>query len=428
MQQLGLVLVLVLASMAMPVYAAGHSRQAATPATAVSVEEFATLKADFERLVQRFEDLAAENARLRERQEQAHAAVATIQAERAGSSWTENIRLMGDFRYRYQYDDVDLPAHGARNRQRVRARPAIIARLPGRTEVGFGLATGSSDPASSNQTLGDGGSSKGINLDLAYVKWQVIDDLYLVAGKFKNDMHRTGGNGLLWDSDWRPEGLEMLYRRGAFFANALGTWLEADASSGSGEIFAWGAQGGVDLPVGEDLKLKAGLSYYDIPVKGEECLFDAGDCFGNSTNVNGSYRFDFEEFNLFAELGLEMLGLPSTVFVDYVRNTAAAANDTGYALGLKLGKANRQGSWEVAYLYQDLEADAVLGLLTDSNFGGGGTDSKGHRFGAAYALSDAGKLKLSYFATERQDSNGVENGGNKYDANTLQLDFSWRYQ
>jgi len=426
MKRLGLFLAL--AAIGAPAVGAREARSAPAPATEVSAEEFAKLKNDFERLVQRFEDLAAENARLREAQAQDRAAVASIQEKRESAGWTENIRVKGDFRYRYENKDVDLPGRSDRNRQRVRARPAIIARLPARTEVGFGLATGGADPVSSNQTLGDGGSSKGIVLDLAYVKWQPLDDLYLVAGKFKNEMQRTGGHGLLWDSDWRPEGLELLYRRGIFFGNALGTWLEADGSSGSGEIFAWGAQGGVDLPVGEGLKLKAGLSYYDIPVQGENCLFDAGDCFGNSTDVNGNYLFDFEEFNAFAELGFSVLDLPAKFFVDYVKNDAASTNDSGYALGLKLGKAKQQGSWEAGYVYQDLEADAVLGLLTDSDFAGGGTDAKGHKLSAAYALTDAGKVKLTYFATERQDSNGVENGGKPYDVDTLQLDFSWKYK
>jgi len=113
----------------------------------------------------------------------------------------------------------------------------------------------------------------------------------------------------------------------------------------------------------------------------------------------------------------------------YVGNAQwSVANDTGYAVGLTVGKAKKQGSWQAGYLWQDLEADAVLGLLTDSDFAGGGTDSKGSKFSGAYALTDASKLKLTYFLAERQDSNGIENGGDSFDRDTLQLDFEFKYK
>ncbi|MDJ0929465.1 MAG: putative porin [Gammaproteobacteria bacterium] len=397
---------------------------------AVSAEEFAELKTNFAQLAQRFEELAAENAQLRQAQQQNQADVVAIRDEKEASAWTENIKIKGDFRYRYQNDDVDLMGRSDRNRQRIRARPAIIAKLPARTEVGFGLATGSDDPVSSNQTLGGGGSSKGINLDLAYFKWEAIEGLHLVGGKFKNEFNRTGGNGLLWDSDWRPEGFQVLYEQGIFFANGLLNWLEGDGSSGGGEKTFWGLQGGVNVPVGE-MKLKAGVSYFDIPTQGEECFFDDEDCFGNSfVEDNGTLRyvFDYKEINAFAEFDFPLFGLPSQVFVDYVKNDDASDNDTGYAVGFRVGKTKKQGSWQFGYLYQDLEADAVLGLLTDSDFSGGGTDSKGHKLVAAYGLTDAGKVQVTYFATERQDTTTDFNSGVPFDINTLQVDFSWKYK
>ena len=109
-------------------------------------------------------------------------------------------------------------------------------------------------------------------------------------------------------------------------------------------------------------------------------------------------------------------------------NDSADDNDTGYAVGGRLGKASARGTWQASYLWQDLEADAVIGLTTDSDFAGGGTDSKGHKIGAAYALTDKSKVKLTYFLTERQDTNGIENGGDNFDIDTLQLDFEFKYK
>jgi len=408
----------------------------ASPVTlaAVTDEEFDALRNDFKALASRFEELAAENAELRASAQKTEQAVVEVKTVKESAAWAESIKLNGDFRYRYQNDDVDRSGTSTRSRNRVRARPAIEAQLPENVTVGIGLATGSDDPVSTNQTLGGGGSSKGINLDLAYFSWGTpVEGLTVTGGKFKNEFVRAGGNGLLWDSDWRPEGVQMQYANGRVFGNALGSWLEADSSSGSGSEFAWGIQGGVKTEI-NGASVTAGASYFDIGAQGESCLFESDDCFGNTAVADPGnpgdllYAFDFTLFEGFVEVAADVMGMPSQFFLDYVVNSDAGSEDTGFAIGARLGKAKKQGSWQASYTYQEIEADAVLGLFADSDFGGGGTDSKGHKFGAAYALSDAAKFKLTYFMTERQDTNGLENGGEKFDIDTLQADFEFKYK
>ena len=82
-------------------------------------------------------------------------------------------------------------------------------------KVGFGLATGSGDPVSSNQTLGGGEQFKQINLDLAYANWQPIQNTYIEAGKFKNPLFTPQKTAMLWDGDWRPEGVNAGWRERA---------------------------------------------------------------------------------------------------------------------------------------------------------------------------------------------------------------------
>lgn len=432
MKRLGIVLGVCLSLVCQFALAAAH-RDAPAAVTTITAEEFESFKRD---MMRRMAALEAENAALRQGQVQNNEAVVQIrgaQEEVTADSWTDRIAWKGDFRYRYQNDDVDLTGVGSRNRQRIRARPALEAKLTDGVKVGFGLATGSDDPVSSNQTLGSGGSSKDINLDLAYVDWSTpVEGLRLVAGKFKNELVRAGGNGLLWDGDWRPEGAELVYNRGMFFGNALGSWLEGDGGSGDGEQFVWGAQAGLKGEVGP-ARIRGGASYYHFPLEGDTCLFEADECFGNTAVPDPGnpgeflYANDFELIEGFVEVDFEVFDLPSQFFVDYVVNDDAD-EDTGYAVGGRLGKAKKRGSWQASYVYQDLEADAVLGLLADSDFAGGGTDSKGHKFGGAYALTDQAKVKLTYFLTERQDTNGVENGGEEFDVDTLQLDFEFKYK
>jgi hypothetical protein len=349
-------------------------------------------------------------------------AVATkVEEKTAGASWAERMRWSGDFRYRYENIVVEDGAD--RNRNRIRARAVLEADVSDTMRVGLGLATGSDDPVSTNQTLGGGGSTKPINLDLAYFEWSGLADTRVVGGKFKNQLHRAGGNALLWDSDWRPEGTSLSYDNGTLFAVGMGTWVESDSAKQQKE-FAYALQGGVNWPLGDAAKLTAGAGYYQFNAAGRRSFFGDGDFFGNSFDpVTSTYLYDYHEIEGFAELGFALFGHPASVFADYVYNDAVDDNNEGYAFGLTYGKAKAKGTWDVSYVYQRLEADAVLGLLTDSDYGGGGTDSKGSVFKATYAFHDNWFFEGTYFLNQIDLASG-----NTRDFDRLQLDLNFKFK
>ncbi len=404
-----------------------------TSMAAVSDAEIAELKATLALLVQRVDQLAAENADLRQSARQTTEAVAAVQDSRASASWPERIKLKGDFRYRFENDDVSLPDVDSRNRNRIRARVALLADLPGDVEVGFGLASGGDDPVSSNQTLGGGGSSKNVNLDLAYFDWTASERTHVRGGKFKNRLETVAKSQLQWDHDWRPEGFDVRWDDGTFFAQGLGSYLESDTKTSriGGTEFAYILQAGARAEI-SNVRLKGGIGYTDINAAGSDCFFDGsrpGDtCAGNSVNAQGQYLYDFQVLDLFAEAAFSVGDLPVSVWGEWINNRDAEQFDTGYQVGARLGKARSMGSWQLSYYYQDLEADATLGLLTNSNFAGGGTDSKGSVFSGAYALTDQSNLKLTYYLTEKQDSLGLVNGGVPFDTDILQLDVNFKYK
>ncbi|MEE9510544.1 MAG: putative porin, partial [Gammaproteobacteria bacterium] len=227
---------------------------------AVSDEEFQEVKDLLQQALARIEQLEVGNARtnatvaelaesnlttavavatLAESNEQTTMAVTQIETEKQSASWPERISWSGDFRYRYQNEDRDIDAED-RNQQRVRARPAMTAMVTESIDVGFGIATGGDDPVSANQTLGNGASSKRINLDLAYFDWEAIDNLNIRGGKFKNTFESPGNSRLQWDIDWRPEGMDVAYKGETFFGQFLGTWLESDSELS--QEYAWIAQ------------------------------------------------------------------------------------------------------------------------------------------------------------------------------------------
>ncbi|MEM9255905.1 MAG: putative porin [Pseudomonadota bacterium] len=411
----------------------------APAAYSVTDTEFAELKAQLIELSQRMNALEEENRQLRAQGTEtasqlantqaelvdARSNLAVVQREEAPASWTDRIKIKGDFRYRYE--EIKVEGQDKRDRNRIRARPEMVVTLPQNVTVGFGLATGSNDPVSANQTLGGGNDSKQINLNLAYARWYPIEEVYLEAGKFKNPLFRPQKTGLLWDGDWTPEGLNLGWDSEHLFATAIVNWLESDSNVENDEV-AWLVQGGVQFDViGGQLIAAAG--YYDFPIKGNPSYF-RDSFFGNSfVNVDGVdvYEFDYELFELSALFKTSLFDLPLTVFADYVQNQDPDDYNTGWLAGVQLGKADDKGKWQFAYQFEDLEADAALGLLTDSNFAGGGTDGRGSRLSGAYGINDQWTLGFTWFLDNEAGEKAFEDEGGAINYERFILDTVFKY-
>jgi hypothetical protein len=422
---------------------------ASTASAAVSDEEFQKLREQLASISQRLDEVAAENAELRAAHKESADApgdadrnVETTVAESvptdapaAIDNWSERIALDGDFRYRYER--ISPEDSDTRTRNRIRARANIRADVADNTEVGFGLATGGEDPVSTNQTLGGGTTSKGVSLNLAYADWEASEGLHLIAGKFKNPLLRVGGQPLTWDGDWTPEGLALKYEREWFFANALGNYFESDSRK-TNDNFSWGGQIGASGALGS-VKLTGGLGYYSIPSKGETTTFgdptDPDDFFGNTAVESGGlpcgttpdtecvYLYDYELTQVFAEAAFELGNWPALLFFDYINNSDASDNDTGWTLGGKIGQARDRGQMQFTYFYADKGADSMLGLVTDSDFGGGGTDSKGHWLQFNYGVNKSWTIGAQYFINEVDLASGSQS-----DYNRLMIDMQWKWK
>jgi hypothetical protein len=430
---------------------AGLAAMVAGPAVnaEVSDAEFAELKQTLEQALERINELEAEQ------QVQPAAAGATEDmslaeqveansAKLAKLGWAERIKLSGDFRYRYQNDDIDPftllgenEGDDTRNRNRIRARLSMTADLGNNWEVGIGMASGGDDPVSTNQTLGGGGSTKDINLDMAYFDYTGFSNTSIRGGKFKNTLKTAGKSALQWDSDWRPEGVDVAWENDNFFAQALGTYIESDSNRSNTE-FSYLLQGGAKAELGP-VKLLAGVGYTDIDAEGEECFydFDDGGCFGNENTLlpggdlvnDPTYLYDFEVYNVFAEVGFDVGSLPVKVFGDFIKNDAADDFDSGVLVGAQLGKVKKPGSWQVKAYYEELESNATLALLTNSDFGGGGTNGEGYVLSAGYGITDNVSIGLTYYMVEKNSDNRAEiNNGEEFDIDTLQADLKFKFK
>ncbi|MFH2055972.1 MAG: putative porin [bacterium] len=326
-------------------------------------------------------------------------AILTVTA--SASDWWQNISVKGDLRYRHEM--LKSEGDDARHRQRLRARVAVLGKVSEQINATVQLATGSEDPVSTNQTLGDAFSTKRIGLDLAFFEITPVPTpgLTLVGGKFHNPFFKPGSSELIWDSDFTPEGGVANYQ--AKWPGAeleligAGLWIE-ERSKGK-DSWLGAAQGVLTLPLAEGkTKLAFGGAFFNyVNVAGFPTFFDAEDAFGNSIDTLGQYLNDYELVEGYVEITHEFPKFPVTLMADFVNNTAADSLNTGWLVGIRAGKTSKPGSVSFRYIYRQLEADAVVGLFTDSDFRGGGTDAKGHEIGGSLQVAKNATFDVTFF-------------------------------
>lgn len=151
--------------------------------------------------------------------------------------WVQEMRIGGDLRIRYQYDNRDFQAGSGvaagqrpvpdlgngsqRSRFRFRLRLDDEFKLNGGFFGGIRLETNLASD-SGNQTFGDPGTGSGfskypIYISRAYVGWNVPDGwATVVVGKQPNPFYSTE---LVWDPDINPDGLVETFRFHKMFSD-----------------------------------------------------------------------------------------------------------------------------------------------------------------------------------------------------------------
>ncbi len=354
-------------------------------------------------------------------------------------TWVDSVTLKGDFRYRYETINDDAKKNASketytRQRDRVRARLAAEAKVNDKLKAGIGLSTGGNDPISGNQTIGDGASKKDMKLDLAYFDYSFFPDttaneVHVIGGKIKNPFI-TMNDDLMWDGDLNPEGMALKSQFGnevvTVYGNAGYIWLQERDSKDPGMLYA--GQGAAKFQFIPEVSLTVGASYYGFQdVKGYDVIDWEGknNGYGNTTTkgtvsgstTNKAWAAEFTPVVYFVSLDLWIAGVPVSIFGQELSNTDASTLDQGHLYGVSLGKAKNRGGFEVGYSYTELQKDATVGMWTDSDRWGGGTDGKGHKVYAKYQVMKNLQLGAAYF----KDDKGIASG-KATDYDRLQLD------
>ncbi len=327
-------------------------------------------------------------------------------------TWADSITMKGDVRYRTEtrQDHKANADHNANvEYDRLRARFGLEAKLNDNVKAVVRLTTDGSgsggsgvggDSQSGNQDLNNGASKKPIFLDLAYIDWNLFGEdskeLHFLAGKMANPF-LTMPDDLIWDPDTTPEGLAvkgsmdldpvtLLGNAGYFIVN------NRNKATGSkdNQISLYGAQGAARMEFTPEAALTVGSSYYgfwniqgstasnfDLMAKSTGTSF-----YGNSLSAN-KFLYDYQIVEPFAQMDFypTVCGkvLPVSVFGQLCENVAITHKNQGYMGGIALGKAKNPQTWEIGCSYARLQKDATLGMWTDSDRWGGGTDGSGYK-------------------------------------------------
>jgi hypothetical protein len=333
------------------------------------------------------------------------------------AEWYETIRIGGDLRCRGEL--IKLEIRDQDTRARIRARLRVTGEVSESWSVGLGLATGTDDPVSANTTLTGGFSRKGIMLDLAYIDFHpaALAGFRATAGKMDLPFETAEKTELMWDNDLKPEGLAFAYRRGGgagagiFMNGGLFNIRDTDPDN-LGEAWMIGGQAGLDaeLPGDAGLMIAAGYFNYEGAI-GRYGFYRANEFYGNTTRLwegtteIGGYSYYYRgyanDFNIFEALGVFDFALREwadmAVYGDYVNNTSADDRNVGWLAGGSASRGRDRGAVKLYANYRRLEADAVIGAFTDSDFIGGGTDGKGWEIGCAVGAAKGVDVRATYF-------------------------------
>ncbi len=358
-------------------------------------------------------------------------------------AWVRSLKWDGDLRTRYQFDNFqpdNAPAISVletnrsralsllnttqdRQRLRVRARVGLTTSADENWSGGVRLTTGSStEPVSSNQTLGTYNNRFTPVLDRAYIRFRGGEQFSAVAGRFGNPWF---GTELLWANDLSFDGVALQWTpsfgadtRGVFTLAALPVQELEISKADKGMV---GLQLGLDtVRLPGDAQAKLGVAYYyygritgQTSPAGSTLNDFTAPAFAQKGNTYYNISSDpnrpllglaaqYHLLNATGSLTLPVLGDKFITFTgDLVDNLGfdraevsarvgsnVEAKTRGFMVRLALGHSEvaKTGDWQTFVGYKRVERDAVLDAFTDSDFRLGGTDAKGYSVGASYGL------------------------------------------
>jgi len=388
------------------------------------------------------------------------------------------LRLSGDARVRYQFDNEQLNPAGAagdrdRNRYRYRVRFGALADLGAKWSAGFRLETANS-ATSTNADLGAGTDNFSKTDDVVYFGQAYLnfrdndvlgaDAVDLRFGKLPHKFFNPGVNGFWIDSDINFEGLaqEVVYNdvglKNSILSVRAGQFVLNNNAANSAVTSGPLVNNTVDpsmLLMGQveyAAKMSKTSSWKVAPTivafaapsahdrSATTALAQASDTANYTDLATVLVPFEFITmagakpiafyatygYNMFGEERAERLASANTPAL----RALVASDPSIYNAGVRYGENKFAGDYQLVGEYRHVGNGSYSSLLLDSDFNGGLLNGEGFIFSGIYSFTPAITGTITYFNSFNIEENrpvGASRGNGFGQAQVIQVDLSARF-
>ena len=288
-------------------------------------------------------------------------------------------------------EDSDKVGVTSTNRERLTAQLNFTSDVDDKTKVAIALTTGTTKSLWND--MGDLSAPKTTALRLAYVEYAAAPFAKVTLGKMERPW---ASNALFFDNDIKPEGAAVALHHDAtgLFANIAKVKLAQLAGKDS-EVSS--AQVGLSKAIADlNVGVYGGAINQQVQQSGViVCVVPA--------SVPALPVCPLERRNL-KQLGAsakkEVAGIPVRAFYEQVKNDSVAKLNKATAYGVTFGKAAAAGTWELGYIHQKSETNALSTVWTDSDFADANAVAKGYGIRGAYAVTNNWKVRGTYYTAD----------------------------
>jgi len=314
--------------------------------------------------------------------------VETTKAEK--NEFLDRFHAKGDLRLRHEI--IEKEGSDDKNRERYRFRFSLNADITDNILLETAISSGKGNPTSGNVSFKDDENIQDyfmdeLKIDIADIKYS-FDNSWIRVGKSKHHIYRPVKTQLVWDNDIRLEGINYGYKNDSSMIRVGANRVHREHGYEDGDDINIFLVQYVNTQKLDSAKVNLGAAYYYYDgVKGNTTPY--GSSKGNSLDSNNLYAQDYGILEVFGEVKVKDLtmGKPFKAALALAYNTLASDDNFGYDFSMELGATKKVGDFKVAATYRDVQKDSVFGTHNDSDFSGGGTDSKGYYFKGKYKFA-----------------------------------------
>jgi polyhydroxyalkanoate synthesis regulator phasin len=396
------------------------------------------------------------------------------------SSSVKELKLSGDVRLRYQYDNQAAvapytaaagsngvqPAAGNedhRTRYRLRLRVNADYKLADDFFAGFGLQTEQKSD-SGNQTMsgGNGTSATGtsaagdyfqnysIFINKAFIGWSGIPGVTIIGGKQPNPLYTTD---LVWDADINPTGISERFDLHKFLdlgplelSLVGGQFVVADndegknlSGKGNRDAIIYHTQLIAAAKLADDVKLTVAPGFYTA--NGGAANGDGGGEYNSvkwaglsGASLAADQLAGLKVFTAPGDVSFKIAGKPAKTLWDLAWNADAHSrtalynvaarkvnpsdcDSLAYLVGFQIGENKKKGDWSLLANYRQVGLSAIDPNINDSDWSLSYTNMAGYKVGFFYNLGDATTIGTSFYsANNLRTALGVDTAGKSFSA------------